>query len=335
MSTDLQDLLRGGLDRLTAGASVPDGLVRRAQQHNRQRRIKIRAAIAAGTALAAAAAVTVSVAATGSQPRSVPVRTQSIADVASRTERALAAAVDQGQAIQVIRVSGRNMPFGLTATGPQGATQNPSPSQRLPGAPAVVIARYMMSWQYHHLYLQEGFSATGRLVFVNAYGPVRLRSGQMALANYGAAYPVHIRWHTVFRGVSLSPPTLKLTCQDGLPSEFPSWQASIAKALSCKLFHLAGRQYVDGVDAMTLAGRPEYGGRETLWVNPATYLPVRLSGTIFARPGQRYQQVVTDFRFLPPTRANLAALHAAIRRAPIPAAFRLLPHKYTVLAGGV
>ncbi len=56
MSTDLQDLLREGLDRLTAGASAPDGLVGRAQQHNRQRRIKIRAAIAAGTAVAAAAA---------------------------------------------------------------------------------------------------------------------------------------------------------------------------------------------------------------------------------------------------------------------------------------
>ena len=45
MSTDLQDLLREGLDRLTAGATAPDGLVGRAQQHNRQRRTKIRAAI--------------------------------------------------------------------------------------------------------------------------------------------------------------------------------------------------------------------------------------------------------------------------------------------------
>jgi hypothetical protein len=335
MSTDLQDLLRDGLDRLTAEARVPGGLVGRAQQRNRQRRARIRAAIAAGTALAAAAAVTVSLAATGNQPRSAPVRTQTIADVATRTERALAAAVEQGKAIQVTRTSGRNMPFGVTATGPQGAAQNPSPSQRLPGAHAAVIAQYMVLWQYHNLDLQEGFSAAGRLVFVNAFGPVRLRSGKVALANYGAAYPVHIRWRTVFRGASLSPPGLRLNCQDGLPSEYPSWRASIAKALSCKLFHLAGRQYVDGVDAMTLAGKPEYGGRETLWVNPATFLPVRLSGTIFAGPGQRYQQVVTDFRFLPPTKANLAALHAAIRRAPIPATFRLLPQKYTVLAGGL
>jgi hypothetical protein len=61
---------------------------------------------------------------------------------------------------------------------------------------------------------------------------------------------------------------------------------------------------------------------------------VRLSATFFGGPG-RSQQLVTDFRFLPPTRANLAALHAASRRAPIPATFRLLPAKYTILAGGV
>ena len=89
------------------------------------------------------------------------------------------------------------------------------------------------------------------------------------------------------------------------------------------------------MDAMTLAGRPEYGGRETLWVNPATYLPVRLTATLFAGLDQRYQQLVTDFSFLPPTRANLAALHAAIRRAPIPATVRPLPAGYTILAGGV
>ena len=143
MSTDLQDLLREGLDRLTADASVPDGLVGRAQQHNRQRRIRIRAAIAAGTAVAAAAAaVTVSLAATGNQPGSAPVRTQTVADVATRTEQALAAAVDQGNAIQVTRDkqpqhdvrADRGRPAG-------GAREYPNPTQRLPGAHAAVTAQ--------------------------------------------------------------------------------------------------------------------------------------------------------------------------------------------------
>jgi len=333
MSTNLQDLLREGLDRLTDGASVPDGLVRRAQQHNRQRRIKIRAGLAAGTALAVAAAVTVSLTVTRAGPGSVPQRTQTLGDVVTRTERALATTADQGRAIQVVRVTGRNQRFGLTAADAQETNLNPSPSQRLPGAHAAVIAQYMESWTYHDLTVAEGFSAAGRLVFVNAIGLIRLHSGQQAVANYGAAYPVHIRWRTVFYGVSSFPPKLRLTCQLGLPSQYPSWHATIAKALSCGQFHLAGRQYVDGVDAMTLAGQPESGGRETLWVNPATYLPVRLTSTLFAGLGQRYQQLVADFRFLPPTQANLGALHAAIKRAPIPATFRPLPAGYIVLAG--
>ncbi len=331
MSTDLQNLLREGLDRLTAGATAPDGLVGRAQQHNRQRRTKIRAAIAAGTAVAAAAAaVTVSLAATGNQPRGAAVRTQTVADIATRTEQALAAAVDQGKAIQVFRMSD-NEPLGLTVLGPPGVSPNSSPTQPLPGAHTAVIAQYMMSWLYRDLYVQEGFSAAGRLVFVNINGPITLRSGQQVQANYGAAYPVHVRWRAVFGGGPGSAP--KPTCQT-FPSEVPSWRATISKALSCGLFHLSGRQRVDGVDAMTLVSQPRgMGFRDTLWVDPSTYLPVRTSVTIFSGPG-RGSHLVTDFRFLPPTRANLAALHAAVRRAPIPASFRPLPAKDFVLAGG-
>jgi hypothetical protein len=331
MSTDLQDLLREGLDRLTAGATAPDGLVGRAQQHNRQRRIRIRAAVAAGTAVAVAA-VTVSLAAIGNNPSSAPVRTQTIADVATRTERALSRAVDQGNAIQVIRMSGRSTKFGLTAVGPNGAVGNPSLAQPLPGAHTAVTAERMVSWTYRDLYLQEGFSAAGRLVFVNAYGPITLRSGKQAAGNYGAAYPVHTRWRTVLRGTS--GPAPEPSCQT-FPSEIPSWRATIAKALSCGLFHLSGRQWVDGVDAMTLVAQPRgMGLRDTLWVDPATYLPVQTSVAFLS--GHRWvQQLDTDFRFLPPTRANLAALHAAERRAAIPATFRLLPAKYVILAGGV
>lgn len=331
MSTNLQDLLREGLDRLTDGASVPDGLVRRAQQHNRQRQIRVRATIAAGTAVAAAAvAVTVGLAATGKQPGNAPVQTQAVADVITRTERALTAAVDQGKAIQVTRRTGLTIPFGLTVLGPQGVLPNSGPTQPLPGAHAAVIAQHLMSWQYHGLFLQEGFSAARRLVFVNADGPIRLRSGKQVPGNYGAAYPVHVRWRSVLGGIS--GPALKPTCQT-FPSQYPSWRASIAKALSCGIFHLSGRQYVDGVDAMKLAGKPRYYGfRVTLWVNPVTYLPVRLSATFLTGPN-RGHQLVTDFWFLPPTKANLAMLHAAIRRAPIPATFRLLPAKYLILAG--
>ncbi len=332
MSTDLQDALREGLDRLTAGATAPDGLVGRAQRHNRQRRTKIRAAIAAGTAMAAAAAaVTVSLAAARNKPSSTPVRTQTIADVASRTERALAAAADHGNAIQMIRESGPGTTFGLTALGMGGSLEHPPPTPVLPRVLSQLTARYLTSWTYHGLYLQEGLSAAGRLVFVNSTGGLTKRQ---SAENYGAAYPVRVRWRTVIRGVSGLGPAPALSCQQAVPAEYPSWQATISKALSCGRYYLSGRQRVDGVDAMRLVSKPELGGgvfRSTIWVDPATYLPVRMSLLTLSGPG-RGQQLVDDFRFLPPTKANLAALHAAIRRAAIPATFRRVHLNVLLLA---
>lgn len=335
MSTNLEDLLREGLDRLTAGATVPDELVGRAQRRNRQHRIRVRAAIAAGTAVAAAAAVTVSLAATGNQPGNTPVRTQTIADVATRTEQALAAAADQGNAIQVIREGGPGVTFRLYPLGMGGTLEHPPPTPVLPGVLRNVTAQHMTSWTYHGLYLQEGFSAAGRLVFVNANGPIKLRSGKEVLGNYGAAYPVSARWRTAVRGTSgIGPPT-PLSCQDVAPSGYPSWRATISKALSCGLYYLSGRQQVDGVDAMTLVSRPRFGGglfRSTIWVDPATYLPVRTSLITLSGPA-RGQRLTFDFRFLPPTKANLAEMHAAIRRATLPATFRPLHLNVALLAG--
>jgi len=330
MTSDIEELLREGIDRLTAGASAPAGLVQRARQRNRHRAM-IRAAVAAGTVVAAAvAAVTVTLATGGRGPIGAPVRAQTIAVVASRTERALAAAADHGQAIQVIRDSGRGEAFGLTALGMTGTFENPGPAPVLPGALSNVTARTVVSWTSPGLYLQEGFSATGRLVFFNANGPVTLRSGRQVAENYGAAYPARVQWHTIIRGGVQGPPP-SLTCQN-YPSEYPSWRASIAKALSCGLFSLGGQQRVDGVNAMTLIAKPQPGlPSERMWVDPATYLPVRLSATFPARHGPG-PQLVLDFRFLPPTSASLAALRAAISRATIPATFRQLPGTYLLLA---
>ena len=59
---------------------------------------------------------------------------------------------------------------------------------------------------------------------------------------------------------------------------------------------------------------------------------MRTSLVTLSGPG-RGQHLVYDFRFLPPTKANLAALHATIRRAAIPATFRRLHLKVVLLAG--
>jgi hypothetical protein len=74
MNGAMEDLLREGLDRLTAEVGVSAGIAGKARAHLRRRKIAVRAALAGGTAAVTAAAV---VAATGQAraPRDWPGRT--------------------------------------------------------------------------------------------------------------------------------------------------------------------------------------------------------------------------------------------------------------------
>ena len=45
------------------------------------------------------------------------------------------------------------------------------------------------------------------------------------------------------------------------------------------MFTVAGRQRVDGVDAIKLTGHKPAAGT-TIWVDPSSYLPVRLTGRV-------------------------------------------------------
>lgn len=64
-----------------------------------------------------------------------------------------------------------------------------------------------------------------------------------------------------------------------------------------------GRQWIGGIDAITITGNK---GLDTLWVSPATYLPVRVMLTF------GNVQIQTDFSWLAPTPANLAALNVTV-----------------------
>jgi hypothetical protein len=89
------------------------------------------------------------------------------------------------------------------------------------------------------------------------------------------------------------------------------WAALIHAELGCGRYTPAGRQRVDGVDAIKITGRD---GLAVLWVDPATYLPVR---ALLAFAQERPQ---TDFRWLPPAQASLALLNV-----PVPAGFQQVP----------
>jgi hypothetical protein len=86
------------------------------------------------------------------------------------------------------------------------------------------------------------------------------------------------------------------------------WPAFIRYELTCGAFQADGRQRVDGIDAVKLTGSKGL----VLWIDPATYLPVRqvVGGG----------QPPTDFHWRPATAASLAQM-----RLPVPAGFRQVP----------
>jgi hypothetical protein len=83
--------------------------------------------------------------------------------------------------------------------------------------------------------------------------------------------------------------------------------------VSCGTLTEAGRQRVDGIEAIELTSRAE-----TIWVNPRSYLPVRVVARWRLGIGSLLQ--TADIAWLRPTAANLANL-----TVPIPAGFRQVP----------
>jgi len=92
---------------------------------------------------------------------------------------------------------------------------------------------------------------------------------------------------------------------------------ALRAAVSCLNLRAAGRQRVDGVEAIELTGRDSKISA-TIWVSPGTYLPVRV--VIRPAPGRPAPWQEADITWLPPTAQNRARL-----TVPIPAGFRQVP----------
>lgn len=113
---------------------------------------------------------------------------------------------------------------------------------------------------------------------------------------------------------------------DGLPlfamkaATAADWNSIVESGLRCGLFHVAGRQRADGIDAIKLTGRfPQ--SATVLWVDPHTYLPVRMATNVLVLSvlsANGHEAVTakvriwTDFRWLAPTHASLARLSATV-----------------------
>jgi hypothetical protein len=113
------------------------------------------------------------------------------------------------------------------------------------------------------------------------------------------------------------------------------WRALIGGSLGCGAAAVSGHVRINGVETTKITGKPvtmrlplgearEIGekwltARWTLYVNPTTYLPVRMASstrTFGGRWPSSTDSSVTDVRWLPPTQANIAKA-----RVTIPAGF--------------
>jgi len=164
-------------------------------------------------------------------------------------------------------------------------------------------ASSMVSWSYRGADKISAFTATGQRVLDVGTTP--------APGGGGVTVAVVYRGATWWRAAT-GPPPVPARC--GGPNVIighGGWPTFIRHQLGCGGYMTAGRQRVDGVNAIKITGGE---GLAVLWVDPATYLPVRV---LLAIGDQRPQ---TDFRWLSTTPANLAQL-----RVPVPVGFRQVP----------
>jgi hypothetical protein len=307
MNGAVQDLLREGLDRLTAEVEVPAGLAGKARTHLRRRKTAVRAALAGGTAVITAG---VTVAAVGAGRGSPPViRARTASYVLSRVENALAA---PGQVVQTETVFSAGMPpvMAWNYRGNMRLTQ----SGYIP--PALVKG---MPW------------AQGRVDW--GAGTTR-RHGRLAYVQ------VDYRHHEWYESPAMDFTPGGCTRPDIVEFNSPlNWASYLRQALSCGLMRVAGHAQAGGKETLKLTGSaadrdfwsklPHGEGRGplrvdvTLYVDPATFFPVLVTwdNRTHWRDGKPLDGTVRqDIRLLPPTPDN-----TALADVTVPAGFRQVP----------
>jgi hypothetical protein len=165
----------------------------------------------------------------------------------------------------------------------------------------------------------QGFRAASAYTFVN-YG-ARTWARQAGLGRQAEPVPLVSGSRSCAAAVSalswLFQPRL---AGPGLPtSSQPSTVASALRAaISCGALTEAGRQRIDGTNAIELVSRPGSPISETIWVSPGTYLPERV--VVRSALINAVLQRTADITWLKPTAQNLDKL-----TVPIPAGFRQVP----------
>ncbi len=303
MNTDVEELLRDGMERFTAGVQAPAGLAHAAGRR-RRRRLAVRAAVACGTAaVTAAAVVAVAAGAGGSPAQSGPAvsRARTTAYVISRVEKALA-----GQHLVLHgRIGGIWGPSSSWAYGPRNRFEEHTGSD---------CGHASVSGGCTHRGGSEPYLAVGTALIGG-----KLTSVYVTYYNH--------KWSQLPER-----PIPASACSEtaalgmgGPPIPTSDWPAFIRATLACGAATVTGHVRIDGVETVRITGSPVtvklppgearavrekwVHSRWTLYVNPQTYLPVRVTGSsrTFGGPAHStYSTSVTDMQWLSPTAANVA-----------------------------
>lgn len=279
MSTEIEDLVRDSMNGFTAAVHVPAGLGARAYQHHRRRTIALRVT-AAGAAAAIAAGAGVAAAGVAATGQAGPPAAVTAHDAAYIVRQA-AKAVAQSHSDRV-----EFLQEAFYSTGNKASGQ-------------------LRTWSYQDRSSAWVYSADGRLELrlwtVTAHGTVTTTAIDYAARS----------WSRTAQPVIPLPPGNCSTRREATSNPIP-----LPQLLACGTFVIAGHDDIGGVQAVRLTETSHGGWVSTVWVDPSTYLAVRLTTS---HNGELSNQV--DFRWLAPAPGTVNKLSAP----QIPAGFRHVP----------
>jgi hypothetical protein len=310
MNRDVEDLLRDGMERFTAEVHAPVGLAGRAGRLHRlhRRRLAARATVACGAAAAIAAGVTF--AATNGSAGSAE---SGVAQ--ARTAAYITARVENALASENLVFAGRSHGnlWGNTVTWAYGSRSRFEEYWSKADARDRVVNGQRL-WDFPPQDRGRPYLATG----------TALVHGKLV-----GAYVTYFDHRYSLSGLAPQPGSACSTnaaLAMGAPL-IPTthWSAFISATLACGAAKVTGHVLVDGVETTQITGKPitvrlqpGYAKsvhakfatvRWALYVNPKTYLPVRIDGstqTYGGSAGSGTSSAVTNVQWLPATPANVA-----------------------------
>ena len=299
MNTDLEELVREGMHRLAAETRAPADVVARARCHAHRHKTVARTALACGTAAVAAIALIALIAliGPGARPGTGTTSARTTAYVVKRVEHALSA----GHFVVEGRATGR---WTLSVHG-----------HRVHGSSGLTL-----SWAYGNRDRMEEFTLAGKPWLDDGTALIGGKLTGAYVTHFDHRYSLYPPGHARLKACSA---TAQLVL-GGPAVTIPNWPAFIREMLGCEAATVTGHARIGGVETTLISGSIDiplskgYGRtvneagmrvRYTLYVDSATYLPVRAYGSTETYAGTRgptTSAYATTVRWLPPTTANIA-----------------------------